>query len=498
MEQDKPLTPDRLPDAEQEVRRLLQAGRLADANALFDSVVGRNDTIADPEGRAPLLISRAVLAWRLGRIPLALELAAEAWTELGSPEGAAAAHTLSELGYLLEGLGNRRTALDTIRNSVLLARNAGATEVLAVSLQRLGGMLNFRACEAPPDQARAAFEEARSVLAEGLGIVNGRTRRYRSLLGAYGRSLAGLGELSAAAEAGRQVLRLGTEAEDLWAISVGEWVLAIVCRARGNLVEARTHAARAVTNAERIADTSILLRFSTDLADICAELDDAVGEAVALRRSVAAARKAADTLREGLGQALEQRRLAAVAKRMATAAEEAAARDPLTGLANRLGLERSAPAMLARAAEDGRTPWLVLVDIDWFKGVNDDAGHAAGDAALREIATLIRRECRNDDLVARWAGDEFVVLLGDASGVRDAGPVVAERIRASVADHNWTMMLGSTLRPTVSIGVASGPSGLDDLFAAADLVLYKAKREGRNRVAVYQQVDDISQLAPEH
>jgi diguanylate cyclase (GGDEF)-like protein len=153
--------------------------------------------------------------------------------------------------------------------------------------------------------------------------------------------------------------------------------------------------------------------------------------------------------------------------------------------------------MLARAVEDGRTAWLVLVDVDWFKSVNDIAGHAAGDAALREIAQLLRRECRSDDLVARWAGDEFVVLLGDASGDRDAGPVVAERIRASVAGHDWTMVLGSGRRPTVSVGVANGPAVLDELFAAADLVLYQAKRQGRNRVAVYQQLDGISQLASE-
>lgn len=499
MEQDKPLTPGRLPATEQEVRRLLRAGNLAEANALFDTVVGQNDSDgSDPQLRAALLVSRAVLAWRLGRIPLALELAADGWTDLGTSETASAAHALSELGYLLEGMGNRRTALETERLSIRLARQTGADQVLAWSLQRLGGMLNFRACEAPPEQAIPAFEEARAVLAEGLGITGVEPRLYRSLLGAYGRSLAGLGELAAAAEAGRQVLRQGTAVEDKWAISVGEWVLAIVCRERGNLVEARTHAARAVTNAEDIADPSLLLRFSTDLADICVLLDDPVGESAALRRSVAAARKAADTLREGLGQALEQRRLAAVAQRVAMAAQEAAARDPLTGLVNRLGLERSAPNMLARAMDDGRTPWLVLVDVDWFKNVNDDAGHAAGDAALREIATLIRHECRSDDLVARWAGDEFVVLLGDASNDRDAGPVVAERIRASVAEHDWTMVLGTARQPTVSIGVASGPSGLDDLFAAADLVLYQAKRQGRNRVAVYQQLDDISQLATEH
>lgn len=496
MEQDKPLAAGQLPEPDEEVRRLLTAGQLTEANVLFDSVVGHNPPTSDPLARASVLVGRAALAWRLGRIPLALELAAEGWSDLGSmkADGAFAAATYGQLGYLLEGLGNRRAALEILRHSVRLAREAGALEVLAASLQRLGGTLNFHAIEVHDEQAKAAFEESNAALAEGLAL-DAEPRMYRALLGAYGRSLAGLGELDAAAEAGRQVLRLGEESEDGWAIAVGEWVLANVCRSRGMLVEARTHAARSVANAEQIGDNSLQLRFSQDLADVCAELDDPVGEAEALRRSVAAARKAADTLREGLSQAMEQRRLAAAAQRLAMAAQEAAARDPLTGLANRLGLERSAPAMLATAIEDGRTAWLVLVDVDWFKGVNDDAGHAAGDAALREIAQLLRHECRSDDLVARWAGDEFVVLLGDASGDRDAGPVVAERIRASVAGHDWSMVLGTARRPTVSIGVASGPEGLDELFAAADLVLYQAKRQGRNRVAVYQPLGDISQLA---
>ncbi|HEY4454993.1 MAG TPA: diguanylate cyclase [Pseudonocardiaceae bacterium] len=494
MEQDKPLAAGGLPAGDREVRRLLEAGHLSDANSLLDKVVG--SPLDDPQTRASTLISRAITAWRLGRIPLALELAAEGWTDLSAlpQQGSLVASSNSQLGYLLEGLGNRRAAVETMRTAVLLAREAGDTMVLAACLQRLGGVLNFRAMDGSAEQAKATFQQSRALLAEGLAL-DADARMHRGLLGAYGRSLAGLGELTAAAEAGRQVLTLGTEAEDLWAQAVGEWVLATVNRERGNLELARTLAARAVSKAERVNDTSMLMRFSQDLADICSALDDPVGEAEALRRTVSAARVAADTLREGLAQALEQRRLAVAAQRLATAAQEAAARDPLTGLANRLGLESSAPTMLANARRTGRTPWLMLVDVDWFKNVNDDAGHAAGDAALREIAQLLRRETRTEDLVARWAGDEFVVLLGDASNDKDAGPMVAERIRAAVANHDWTTVLGSTLQPTVSVGVATGPEQLDDLFAAADVVLYQAKREGRNRVAVYQDVTDISQFA---
>ncbi len=495
MEHEKPLAASGQTAGDREIRRLLEAGRVGDANLLLDKVVG-GAPLEDPETRASILINRSITAWRLGRIPLALELAAEGWTDLSAlpQRGAMAASTISQLGYLLEGLGNHRAALESMRTAVQLAREADDTAILAACLQRLGGLLNFRAIDGPAEAAQATFQQARALLAEGLSL-EAEPRIHRSLLGAYGRSLAGLGELTAAAEAGRQVLALGVKAEDLWAQSVGEWVLATVSQARGRREQARTLAARAVSKAEQINDTALLLRFSQDLADICADLDDPVGEAEALRRTASAARNASDTLREGLAQALEQRRLAVQAQRLATAAQEAAARDPLTGLANRLGLESSAPTMLAAAQRGGRTPWLVLVDVDWFKNVNDDAGHAAGDAALREIAQLLRHECRSEDLVARWAGDEFVVLLGDASDEKDAGPVVGERIRAAVAGHDWTTVLGSAQRPTVSVGVASGPSRLDELFAAADVVLYQAKREGRNRVAVYQKMPGVTEFA---
>ncbi|GAB3870603.1 hypothetical protein GCM10029964_005410 [Kibdelosporangium lantanae] len=300
------------------------------------------------------------------------------------------------------------------------------------------------------------------------------------MLGAYGAALVGCGEIEAGERVALETLAAGQAAGDRWTTAVGNWVLASVRCRQGALVEARTYASNAVRQAEMINDISLLTRFSADLADICAELDDYAGEAAALRRNVSARQVAMAIMQEGLGQALEHRRLAIQAQRLATAAQEAAVRDPLTGLTNRLGLEHAAPRLLVDAAESGRTPWLVLIDVDWFKEINDDAGHAAGDSALREIAELLRAECRaGDDLVARWAGDEFIVLLvGDGQ----LGLTVAERVRAAVDRHDWRSRLGSARRPTVSIGVASGRGSLEQLFATADTALYLAKRNGRNRV----------------
>ncbi|QQQ77032.1 GGDEF domain-containing protein [Saccharothrix sp. 6-C] len=491
MEQrDRPVA-GQAPQLDLEVKALLNAGRLAEANTLFDQVVSRVPPGVDRWQRSAVLVDRAKLAWRLGRIPLALELAAEGWTDLDGEhdDNPAAAQAMHALAYLLEGIGNRRAAVDMLRLSVQVARRAaerspGAVEILGHCLQGLGGTLNFRAISSPPDRAPAIFEEARGYLREGLDLAEEKHMR-RALLAAYSRSLAGVGELDQAEEHAQEALRQAEGAGDKWASAVACWVLAVVRREQGDLVRARTLASRAVAASESINDPSLLLRFSLDLADICAEMGDHVGEATALRCSVAASRTATETLQEGLGQALEQRRVAVQAQRLAVAAQEAAARDPLTGLANRLGLERAAAGLLESTAARGRMPWLVLVDVDRFKGVNDDAGHAAGDATLREIAQLLRRECRAADLVARWAGDEFVVLLGAADGnTLEVGPTVAERIRAAVDNHDWTVVLGTACHPTVSIGVAAGPATLDHLFAAADMALYRAKRHGRNRVEV--------------
>ncbi len=478
--------------ADKEVRLLIDAGRTDEANTLFDQLLAKIPPGLDAWTRAALLTRRAVAAWRLRRIPLALELAAEGWSDIDAdqPHGSFAADTLGRLGYLLEGIGHRRASLDISRVAVDVARTGDDVETLAHCLQGLAGTLNFRACEQPPDDALVTYTEAVPLFEEGLALVS-EGRIHLALLAAYGAALAGVGEIDRAEGIAHETLELAARHENRWARSVGNWVLSRIRHRQGALGEATEHGRIAVDEAARINDTSLLQRYSQDLADICRENEDAAGEAAALRCNITARQTAMETLQEGLGQALEQRRLAIRAQRLATAAQEAAARDPLTGLSNRLGLERMAPGILERAVATGRVPWLVLIDVDWFKGVNDAAGHAAGDAALREIAQLLRAECRGGDVIARWAGDEFVVLLTEArldhseGRTSPVGVAVAERIRIAVDHHDWTAVLGGSQRPTVSVGVATGQDTLERLFANADVALYRAKRRGRNRVEVH-------------
>ncbi|PKW14166.1 GGDEF domain-containing protein [Saccharopolyspora spinosa] len=474
-----------LPAQDRHVRLLLDSGRFAEANAAFDELLAAGANHVDEQWIRPtVLVHRASVAWRLERIPLALELIAEGWTDLDvdRPEGAAAAHTISMLGYLLDTIGHRGPALKLMALSVQIARESGDQAALAHCLSREGNARVFRAVTRPDDSGAAQFALARSLFDESQALSKpGQVKR--SALAGFARALAGVGDTAAAEKAALQALALGRAADDWYTASVANWVLAVVRRDQGRLEEARTFASRALDGAETIRDTMLMMQFSLDLAAICEELSDPVGESAALRRTVAAGSTAVDVLQEGLGQALEQRRVAVQAQRMAVAAQEAALRDPLTGLTNRLGLERRAPMLLESTAAAGRVPWLLLLDVDWFKDVNDLAGHTAGDVVLQEVAQLLRRECRADDLLCRWAGDEFVVLLVDASEEsRDAGPIVAERIRAAVHRHDWQLVLGWTTRPpTVSIGVAAGPANLEHLFAAADIALYRAKRAGRNR-----------------
>ncbi len=158
-----------------------------------------------------------------------------------------------------------------------------------------------------------------------------------------------------------------------------------------------------------------------------------------------------------------------------------AATDPLTGLANRRqGTETLAREVL-RYDRYQNTLVVALLDVDHFKQVNDAHGHAAGDRALCHVADVLRAGLRTCDLVARWGGEEFLVVLPDTSRV--GARVAAERLRAAVARASFTVDGVGAVRLTVSVGLAAcAGQGMDRLLDEADRALYRAKARGRNRV----------------
>jgi diguanylate cyclase (GGDEF)-like protein len=163
----------------------------------------------------------------------------------------------------------------------------------------------------------------------------------------------------------------------------------------------------------------------------------------------------------------------------------AARTDPKTGLLNATAWQREADAEITRALRSATPLALLLIDVDYFKRVNDNHGHLIGDEVLRALATELRQQVRESDVVGRFGGEEFTVLL---PRIDTAGACrIAERLRRS-ASGLTVPAARARIHVTVSIGVAAlGQHGTDlfELLAAADLALYRAKDAGRNQVQLY-------------
>lgn len=155
--------------------------------------------------------------------------------------------------------------------------------------------------------------------------------------------------------------------------------------------------------------------------------------------------------------------------------------DPLTKILNRRGFEEVLQRSAAMAARKGQSFSLLLLDVDYFKSINDQYGHATGDGVLETIAHLCRDLLRQGDWVGRWGGDEFAVLLQDSDGQQ--AKVAAERILHAIRDY-YRSRVDSKVAVTISVGAASWCSGESYamLLARADRALYKAKEQGRNCV----------------
>ncbi|CAN5606329.1 GGDEF domain-containing protein [soil metagenome] len=169
-----------------------------------------------------------------------------------------------------------------------------------------------------------------------------------------------------------------------------------------------------------------------------------------------------------------------IASELNQAVESRARQDLLTGVFNRLGIEERLSTELDRAQRNKHPLSAVLIDIDYFKAINDSAGHAAGDDALRLVSKGILTSLRSYDLLGRYGGDEFLLLLPETTA--DNAIDVADRIRQVLSASAES--LAPRLRPTVSIGVAEHllEDNCTTLLARADAALYDAKQAGRNCV----------------
>jgi diguanylate cyclase (GGDEF)-like protein len=159
--------------------------------------------------------------------------------------------------------------------------------------------------------------------------------------------------------------------------------------------------------------------------------------------------------------------------------------DDLTSLYNSRYLSQVLRRETKRATRNGRPLSLLFIDLDGFKSVNDVHGHLCGSKALVEAAAVIRHSARETDMIARYGGDEFALLLPDTGS--DGAVAVGERIRERVAAHRFLESEGLLVRLTASVGVATLPdiaTSVDGLVRAADMAMYRVKGRGKNGIDV--------------
>ncbi len=168
--------------------------------------------------------------------------------------------------------------------------------------------------------------------------------------------------------------------------------------------------------------------------------------------------------------------------------EHFALTDPLTGLPNRRAIESWAVHELPATMRHGFSFWVVLIDLDHFKRVNDAYGHEAGDAVLKAFGKILKSSTRSSDISGRIGGEEFLHVITHADEANL--PTIVERTRAKLAAQTFSFG-GSDVTVTASFGVAGVPGGgpaptFGELVSRADRALYRAKQQGRNRVTEFE------------
>ena len=375
---------------------------------------------------------------------------------------------LNNIGINCKNLGRHDEAVLHLTRSIALARELNQDAMAATAASNLG----------EPLWKLGRLDEARQVLGEAAQTLaaagyRGSETHARVMLGQV--LLAG-GDTGAAQTELEQALQIAQQTDSINHVAAAHLALSSLHKAGARHEQALQHheayhaAERRQYNDESARQVHAL-HVQHDLAQARHDAQTHRLRHIEIQR----AHDELKTLHEALLEADREK------TRLLTQLEELSRSDALTGLANRRRLDERLGEEFERARRQSGTLAVAMCDLDNFKRINDQLGHATGDAVLRGVADLLRRHCRSIDVVARYGGEEFCIVFVDADG--RAAQQACELLRAAVQGFDWRT-LHPQLAVTISIGVADDLTlpGHEPLVAAADTQLYEAKRRGKNRV----------------
>lgn len=503
-------------DTGAQAEALYLQGRCADllldhATALdaFARALATFETAADDYGMAKTLRAISFVHDALGNFPSALDcqFKALAIDERTGNEASRAA-SLRTIGIVYTRSGDVAAGLDYYRKSLALcaderdAIERGKTlNNIGINLKNLGDLAG----------AQAALDEARGVFVDlGLPLHEAATLNNTGLV------LERLGDFTAAERTLREALELSEATGYRYGVAHASLGLGKLCLAQGRHDDARTWLESALETCQRHRLKPTEYEVHEALADLLERAGDPVGalahfrqfhalerevqseaasdklRALKIQLELAAARREAELERErqesltrtnaeldALNVSLTEANLKGTM--LLDQLERQTYEDALTGIANRRRLDQRLHDEFALALRHDRPLAVVMADLDNFKTVNDRFSHAIGDAALRATAKVLSSLVRHTDLVARFGGEEFVIVLVETDA--EAAVQVGEKLRQAIANHGWTS-IHPGLSLTVSMGVCADTTvpTYDRMLALADRNLYTAKAAGRNRV----------------
>lgn len=466
-----------------------QAG---DALGSLRAAVAARETFQGSAAQAEPLAAVAGECDALNRLATALRLGGDHATAISTLEHAEAlardlglslqlVQTLRNIGVCSSVVGRHHHALSCLDEADTLVHQHGlASEQLHVRLSALNA--RNRLCDSLPADSHERLTRLEATLDDWQTLAHasqlqGQRRLQTMALGNLAITQAELGQHTAAI-AGLRALQpqyhaLGMRPnEGLCLSKLGRSLLAL-----GDSAAARDAYLEALALLQTHGSLDDLQEALEGLSEAEQAHGDPAAALAALRRVRELDRRKSDAAARA---AVTQRELRIELARLTSQWARQATQDPLTGLGNRRALELWMQTRLPRV-EQGLALTLLLMDLDHFKWVNDNFGHATGDEVLRRVARLVELSCRDGDLAVRYGGEEFVLAL--AGVAPEAAAAVAERLREAIAAQPWSAV-AKELHVTVSIGVASVAEAADSpaLFALADRRLYAAKFGGRDRV----------------